>query len=168
MAQQITTDRLVLRPYHADDVPEVVSILGDLRVSRWLAVIPHPFTKDDVRIFRPDGSVSWPEMMAIEFEDRFVGCVSNKNHLGYYLAPTAWGQGIMSEAVTAALMHVFVDQDRDAIASGYFEGNAASERILTKAGFEAGDRFDKHCAALGEDRAHVDMHLTRDRWSALQ
>ena len=162
----IITDRLILRPFGAEDVPAVVASLNDLRVSRWLAVIPHPFTEADCRITSPDGRSRWPDLMAVEKDGAVVGCVGTIPHFGYWFAPEVWGQGIGTEAARAALDHVFEVQNRTEIGSGYFIGNDASCAILTKLGFTETKLSKEHCAARKDSFDHMSMHITRAEWEA--
>ena len=43
----IETDRLIIRRWNLDDVDDCVSGLNNLNVSKWLAQVPYPYTKDD-------------------------------------------------------------------------------------------------------------------------
>lgn len=47
MDMQIETPRLVLRPWHEDDVEQLVAGLNDLELAKWLAFVPHPYTISD-------------------------------------------------------------------------------------------------------------------------
>ena len=161
-ARRITTKRLELRPLAEADRTVMAGILNDLAVSRWLARVPHPFRPEDCKITGADGRETWPERMAICHNGRFVGVVSIAPHLGYFLAPDAWGQGLMTEAVAARLADHFGRHPTcDRVVSGHFEGNAASARILARMGFRETGRGQRLCEALGRDLPHVDMTLTR-------
>src|SRR5262245_32107769 len=41
----LETARLVLRDWMPADIPDLIEGLNDLRVSRWLAFVPHPYTR---------------------------------------------------------------------------------------------------------------------------
>ena len=43
----IETERLILRQYKISDADDVVDGLNNLNVSRWLASVPFPYTKED-------------------------------------------------------------------------------------------------------------------------
>ncbi|MEO1704620.1 MAG: GNAT family N-acetyltransferase [Pseudomonadota bacterium] len=165
-ANEVRTARLRLRPLEEADAPRVVEILNDLSVSRWLSRVPHPFTLSDVRTKDDSGRSNWPGTMAIIHGGRIIGAVGTSSHLGYYLAPEAWGQGFMSEAVSGALAHVFEEQGRDEIVSGYFRGNDASRRILEKHGFRAEGTREMASLATGIVHDFTDLRLTRADWEA--
>ncbi len=43
----IETERLILRQYKLSDVNDVVDGLNNLNISKWLAFVPYPYTKED-------------------------------------------------------------------------------------------------------------------------
>jgi|GEM_PF-2399071 len=43
---RLETARLVLREWVLADIPDLIEGLNDLRVSRWLAFVPHPYTRE--------------------------------------------------------------------------------------------------------------------------
>ena len=51
---RLVTPRLVLRPVGVQDKAAVVEGLGDLAVSGWLSVVPHPYTPGDFDSFLAD------------------------------------------------------------------------------------------------------------------
>ena len=56
--------------------------------------------------------------------------------LGYYIAEEYWGKGIMTEAVKQICAYVFDKSDMIRIFAEPFAYNAASCRVLEKAGFQ--------------------------------
>jgi RimJ/RimL family protein N-acetyltransferase len=42
---RLETARLVLRDWTLADIPDLIEGLNDLSVSRWLAFVPHPYTR---------------------------------------------------------------------------------------------------------------------------
>ena len=167
MTAPITTQRLVLRPFRAEDGDRVVELLNNFAVTRWLAKVPHPFTHADLRIVKSDGASRWPDLAAITLNGTIVGGISG-THLGYWLGEPFWGQGIAYEAAQAMVRYQFDVMGRDALDSGYFEGNTASQRILAKLGFTETDRYMFFNAALNREAPNVDMILTRATWEAQQ
>lgn len=43
----VETDRLILRPYKLEDADDLVDGLNNLNVSKWMAFVPYPYTKQD-------------------------------------------------------------------------------------------------------------------------
>lgn len=156
----IETARLRLRPVEAGDEAPVLAALNDLNVTGWLAVVPHPYTSEDFRQFQQTYAMPG-QTYAVCRDGGLVGVLGVENRtLGYWFAPEAQGQGLATEAARAALAAHFTGTADD-IASGYFEGNARSARVLHKLGFVETARDVKFCRALGTDRPHVTMRLTR-------
>ncbi len=159
MTQEITTERLVLRPFVAADGPEVVRLLNDYSVSKWLARVPHPFGIEDLRLVDEADRSRWPDLAAICHEGSVIGAVSPRaEHLGYWIGSDFWRRGFGSEAVSAAVRFVFQTGARR-IMSSVFEGNIASHRILKRLGFEETGRSLAPCLARGEDIPNVDYCL---------
>ena len=167
MSPPIITERLILRPFVAQDGDRVVELLNNFEVTRWLAKVPHPFTHADLRLVNKDGSARWPDLAAITMGDKVVGGISS-DHLGYWIGQPYWGQGIASEAARAMVDYCFQTLGKDALDSGYFEGNAASARILAKLGFSETKRYMFYNRALDREAPNVDMILTRESWEARQ
>lgn len=161
---RIETARLVLRPFTRADEDAVFENLSNFEVSKWLARIPHPFPRSEVRIVAPDGSSRWPGLMAVTLEGAVIGAVGTKGHLGYWFAPHAWGQGFATEAAGAALGFVFQDAEVTEVLSNYFVGNDGSRRVLEKLGFEETGRGPHFCAARDCDLPNVQMRLARTAW----
>jgi RimJ/RimL family protein N-acetyltransferase len=154
------TARLALRPVAAADEAEVVEGVGNLAVSGWLAVVPHPYTSADFQYFLTE--IAMPgEVFAIEDATGFVGVMSiEADVLGYWLSPRAQGLGYATEA-GRCLVAAHIDASDMPLISGYFEGNARSANVLRKLGFRETGRDVKHCRARGADLPHVVVELTR-------
>lgn len=162
---ELKTARLTLRPVAPRDEGDVVNSLNDIAVSGWLAVVPHPYRAEDFRQFQM--AYAKPgQTYAVDDSVGFAGILGVEGRmLGYWFAPNRHGLGYATEAARAALTEHFT-AGSDIIASGYFEGNTRSANVLRKLGFVETGRGLKHCRALGIDRPHVDMTLTRDAFLA--
>ena len=55
--------------------------------------------------------------------------------IGYWLAEPYWGRGIVTEAVQAVTAYALGTFDINRVEAGVFGWNAASARVLTKAGY---------------------------------
>ena len=161
LATHYRTARLALRPVSAGDEAAVVAGVGDLDVSRWLAVVPHPYTAEDFHDFR-NGIAVPGETYVIEDATGFVGIIALVDRiLGYWLAPHAQGLGYATEAARCLVAAHFAGSDAPLI-SGYFEGNSRSANVLAKLGFRETGHDVKHCRARGADLPHVVVELTRE------
>ncbi|SOC48890.1 Protein N-acetyltransferase, RimJ/RimL family [Blastococcus aggregatus] len=141
----VRTERLVLRPYRADDVAAVHRACQDADIQRWLRV-PSPYTETDAAEFVTETSVSARAegrglLTAVEADGEFVGSAGlhlTPGHLGpavgYWLAPWGRGRGFAAEAAHALAewalglgaprVHLMADV-----------GNTASQAVAVRAGF---------------------------------
>ena len=60
----LLTERLVLRPPHVDDIPELTQLANNRRVAEMLARMPHPYGEAEARAF-----------LAMSEQTRTAGCV---------------------------------------------------------------------------------------------
>jgi RimJ/RimL family protein N-acetyltransferase len=161
LAHHHRTARLTLRPLAATDEASVVAGVGDLAVSRWLTPVPHPYSPEDFHSFLNEVAAPGEEFV-IEAAEGFVGLVAlSDGVLGYWLDPRAQGRGYATEAARCLVAAHFA-ASAEPLESGYFEGNARSARVLRKLGFVEAGRDRRLCKALGVERPHVIVHLTRE------
>ena len=157
---EIQTARLRLRALVASDEAAVVAGIGDFAVSKWLAVVPYPYSPADFQYFLTE--VAKPgSTWVIEDAAGFAGVIGIDPHLGYWLSARAHGQGYMTEAARAVLAQHFAGTDAAPVESGYFEGNGPSSKVLGKMGFIEVGRKEIPNRAQGKNLPHVDMRLTR-------
>lgn len=169
----LTTARLRLRPVAPRDAPALAALIGDFAVSRWLARVPHPYGLSDARAFLDDiapREAVWAlTRPGDQGDDALIGAIGlspkaarpGMAELGYWLGRPHWGQGLMSEAAAAVTAHAFEGLGARRLASGRFDGNRASARILDKLGFRETGRSRRLCLATGETRLHIDLALDR-------
>ena len=161
---EISTGRLTLRPLIAADARVIVDGIGDLEVSRWLIVVPHPYTLADAEEFL-GRACGRPDYLAITRDQALIGIISDDDELGYWLAKPFWGKGFASEALEAMLGRCFANPGRTEVRANHCTENTASGRVLAKAGFVyTGERLHRFARALGAVRESLCMILTRSRW----
>jgi len=90
------------------------------------------------------------------------GCRVDDIELGYFLLPFAWGRGIATEAAVAARDDAFARTGVPELLGRFRVENAASGRVLEKAGFT----FVRRHTFPDGNVAHV-TRLTRREWAAL-
>lgn len=156
---ELRTARLWLRPVEPQDEAAVVAALNDYGVTGWLAVVPFPYVARDFQHFLTE--IARPgETYAVHDDEGLAGVVGAGAELGYWFAPRTHGHGYATEAARAILAEQLACDPSDVV-SGYFEGNVRSANVLRKLGFIEVGRGPKFCRALGQERPHVQMHLTR-------
>lgn len=147
-----TTQRLVLRDFEVSDFPRTVELIGDWDVSRWMAVVPHPYELRHAQEFydklRAEAGTEGGErffVIALAESNAMIGSIgmggrsslslSDGTVIGYWLGKPYWGQGYMSEALGAALKIAFAPEHIAHVKATTHPDNAASMNVLRKAGF---------------------------------
>ena len=141
----IHADRFVLRPIQVADAGLLEMYSSDKRVAEWTSRIPHPLppgaTEDFIaRCQAPDRAEdNWAIDGSASGLDGLVGVIGltrldrEQSEIGFWVAPQMWNGRIASDAVMAILNAN--PQDCDTIFASVFQGNDASARVLTNAGF---------------------------------
>ncbi|MCG6884964.1 MAG: GNAT family N-acetyltransferase [Silicimonas sp.] len=162
----LRTPRLTLRPLRETDADAIVDGAGNYDVSKWLAVVPYPYARQDALDFiaRITREERW--VWGICDADGLQGVIGIEDELGYWLARPAWGRGYAFEAALAVCDHWFSESDAGDLKAGYFEGNIRSRTILGRLGFRETGRRMRNARALAQDMATTEMLLTRADWNA--
>lgn len=135
-----------LRPWRVDDVAALPAVAGDPDVVRYMNLrFPSPYTPADaeawVRL-----RLEEPEMQhwAIEVGGELAGGIgvtpgvfehAGSVMIGYWLGKRFWGRGIASDALRTLTAHVFAVMRPHRLWANVMSANAASARVLEKAGF---------------------------------
>ncbi|SPF76307.1 Putative ribosomal N-acetyltransferase YdaF [Aliiroseovarius pelagivivens] len=167
---QIKTERFTLRPLTPGDGDQVVELLDDIEVARWLTVVPHPYTRRDFDGFLDYLTTTNPfGGLAVDNGNEVLGVVGIDPTLGFWLGRKHHGRGVMREAASALISHVFETTDLDQIGSGHFPENHASRAVLTGLGFrDTGKTENAHCVSRDCDEILIKLSLSRADWEARQ
>lgn len=141
----LVTERLVLRPPHEDDVPELMQLANNRRVAEMLARMPHPYGEAEARAFveasarpRAAGAVY---AVTSAGNGAFLGCAgldpSERGlELGYWIGEPYWGRGYATEAAHALVDLAFRATLIDRLHVSCRVINTASRRVIHKCGFQ--------------------------------
>ncbi len=147
----IETERLRIRPLGYDDLADLVRLIDNWEVARWVSSVPHPYTEADGRkwiaLVRLDHSTGRPRRFAIarKVTDRLIGGVgldgnagdeSEEPSLGYWLGQPYWGRGYEREAVAAVIDYGFRTLGLQTIRAYTDPSNAASQKLLLCCGLK--------------------------------
>ena len=138
----LRTERLFLRPAWPEDAPELTRAIGQEAVVRMLARVPWPYQEEHARTWIESPRDPYLPNLLITLPDedgRIVGCIglhedAGQIEVGYWVAPTHWGRGYATEALTGLLALARLAGHRR-IVSRHAADNPASGRVLSKAGF---------------------------------
>jgi ribosomal-protein-alanine N-acetyltransferase len=143
-----------LRPWKPEDLDRLVVIADNPKIAGNLTnKFPHPYTIEAGRAFIAMARKDVPlHIFAIDIGGQVAGGigihpqtdVQCKNaELGYWLAETYWGKGIVPKAILQMITYGFETFDIDRIYARPFGTNLASQRVLEKCGFVLEGRFEK-------------------------
>ncbi|MEM7242499.1 MAG: GNAT family N-acetyltransferase [Pseudomonadota bacterium] len=165
---EIFTERLHLRPLETGDVAAVAKAANNFKVSKWLAKMPHPYTRKDAVQFIEGNKDNLGRVWAITVNEKFAGVIgiAGLYGIGYWLAEPYWGQGIASEAAEAVVYDFFQNPKATQILSGYQQDNLGSARIQEKLGFEIKTANTTLETLARGSVASVETVLTRKTWEA--
>jgi RimJ/RimL family protein N-acetyltransferase len=151
VAQQLITERLVLRPWTADDAEAALGAYGSAEVSRWLTpamdrvndeaamrLVLQQWAAENDRMITPAGR--W----AIELRDggRLIGGATllplppdDEFEIGWQLHPDAWGHGYATETGLALARWAF-DQGIEQVIALVRPANSRAEATVHRIGME--------------------------------
>jgi RimJ/RimL family protein N-acetyltransferase len=171
----IATRRLTLRPPRIEDADAFAEALSDYAVSSMLARVPSPYLRQD--------AVDWLKTMtdgigeagfafAVTVAEVPVGVVGfdRKNdgiHIGYWLDRRYWRQGIMSEAVSAAITWYFGTEPEAVLNSGVFTDNRGSLALQNKLGFAITGLGEIFSVARNRSQSHIETMIDASRFTPL-
>jgi RimJ/RimL family protein N-acetyltransferase len=156
----LVTERLRLRRFRASDAALVQLHASDARVARMTERIPHPYPPGlaEAMIERlapgAPGEVGWAIDIGAEEENGLIGsivlrvAVPGSARIGYWIAPAFWNTGYAGEAVGAVVAHA-ATLGLHEIGARVFQDNAASVRVLLRAGFAYVDDGEAHSVGRG-------------------
>jgi [ribosomal protein S5]-alanine N-acetyltransferase len=143
----LTTGRLGFANWMTSDLPLAHQLWGNSEVT---SLIGGPFSAEQIeqRLTAEIATMSayhvqyWPVFLLEN--DQFAGCAGLRPYrldqqiyeLGFHLQPEYWGRGLAQEAGRAVIALAFDKLGAEALFAGHHPANSASQRVLTKLGFE--------------------------------
>jgi [ribosomal protein S5]-alanine N-acetyltransferase len=162
----ITTERLVLRPYVADDIAAIHAVLyGDAEAMRLIGGAVHI---DETRR-RIESYIALHEQTGTSFwavVERATGAIVGEAgllpfdgkgpevELGYAFGVAYWGRGYATETGRALLAHAFAALGLDHVLAVTKPLNADSRHVLEKLGFVQHGRIE----AWGDEQLYFVLH----------
>ncbi len=139
--------KIQLRPLTLGDASDLATHANNVKIAQNLTnQFPHPYSLENANQFiSMMMDKTPPNVLAIEVDGALAGAIgvhpqediwSNNAELGYWLAEPYWGKGITTEAIKKIVSYGFEHFDVNRIFARPFGRNAASKRVLEKAGFK--------------------------------
>ncbi|WP_084729435.1 GNAT family N-acetyltransferase [Streptacidiphilus neutrinimicus] len=146
----LETPRLILRRWREEDVAPMAAVHADPEVMRWIrdgSVRDEEQTRRGIHAWESEWESQGFGLFAVEIRSTgelagftgfsvptFLPELLPAVEVGWRLGRPYWGQGLATEAATAALRFGFDERGLDRVLSIAQVGNDASERIMTKLG----------------------------------
>ena len=141
----LSSDRIVLRRLKISDVEDVLDYAADGEWARYLPAVPQPYQREQAEEFITRTILEDWEMhatWAIEIQGRVLGGVNltvELEHrwarLGYGIARSHWGRGLVAEAAACVLDAAFRELEQlNRVYAITDMRNLASQRVMEKLG----------------------------------
>lgn len=144
---QLETPRLLLRRMNLRDARDMYDYARDPEVARYVLWSAHRSIWDTkayirwvIQQYRNGEPCSW--CIVDKVDNRVIGTIGFMNYLadnasveiGYSLARSHWGRGLMPEALQAVLRECFTVLKLHRVEAQHFTANPASGRVMAKCG----------------------------------
>ena len=157
----LATERLILRPPVAEDLPWVLEHMNTTSVMRHLAGVRAPemvaeSLADDIAAFHTGGHQRWTVWMR-DGEIRLGRCglfhlrspaaptaLQGQREIGWTFAEPHWSHGYATEAARAVIAYAFTELALPVLYSQTSDSNAASTRMMQRLGFTARPELGYH------------------------
>jgi RimJ/RimL family protein N-acetyltransferase len=157
----LTLTSCTVRSWRSEDAAGIVRYANNYKI--WLNLrdaFPHPYTAQHARDFIRSVRNRSPETtFAIAVDDEAVGSIGFVLHpdvervsaeIGYWLAEPFWGRGIVTDALAAVTKYALDTHQLTRIYAVPFASNAASCRVLEKAGYVLEARLRRSAVKNGQ------------------
>lgn len=178
----LTTDRLILRPWKETDADNLYLYAKDERVGPIAGWPVHKSVKESQEIIQTIFSQEGVFAVTLKENDAAIGCIGliigarsnfpiseSEAEISYWIGVPFWGQGLIPEAMREVIRYGFEDLRLTTLWCGYFDGNEKSKRAQEKCGFKYHHTNEAQYYPLTDDiRIEHISQLTRARWQTDQ
>jgi ribosomal-protein-alanine N-acetyltransferase len=185
LTSHIRSDRLGLRPPRTTDVPALRRVLraNSEHLRPWSAAPapgedPYSLTSVSRAVLRHRRE--WKRGQAFvllvtprDDDDRIIGRIAlggvllgafRNAYLGYWIDAEHQGRGLMTEAVLATTTFAFATAGLHRVQAAVMPRNAASLRVLEKAGYRKEGLAERYLCIAGNWEDHVLFAVTSEEW----
>ncbi len=145
---QLTSERLLLRPFVQSDAPRVEQLAGAREVASATLTIPHPYPSGAAAVWIGTHAAAWERgdrltlaICEIDAPGDILGAISlaiaaehEHGEIGYWVAVMAWGRGYATEAARSLVSYAFAQLHLHRVLGRHFVRNPASGRVMQKLG----------------------------------
>lgn len=159
---QVTTSRLVLRPFQVGDSDDVQRICSDRDIASNTRTIEHPYPDGAAEFWIKQHGELWEQGKAAIFaichgeSEQLLGAIglelNPEDHhaeLGYWIEDVHRGKGYATEASIAAIGYGFDELGLHRIHAHHLTRNPSSGRVMIKAGMKREGLLRGHARKWG-------------------
>lgn len=175
----LSTARLTLRPFAADDAFDVERLAGMREIADTTLTIPHPYPHGAAAEWILTHAPAWEKGTAATFavveneSGRLVGVAAlmirpdhRRAELGYWIALDRWNQGYATESNQRLVDFGFEVLGLHRIEARHFLRNPASGRVMLKLGMKA-EGVERDAAVKGDRFESFAVYsILEDEWRA--
>ena len=168
-------ERCSVRSWRGSDLESIVRNANNPKVAMQLRDrFPHPYTRADGLAFLRHMTGPEPQTnFAIDVDGEAAGAIGFVRgadverfsaEIGYWLGEAYWGRGIVTEALVLLTAHGFSAFNILRFFALPFADNAASARVLEKAGYVREAQLKNSCVKYGKSRDQFLYARVNDEW----
>ncbi|WP_337865262.1 GNAT family protein [Ignavibacterium sp.] len=147
MFLKFLNDKYMIRDFQLSDADALVMYANNYKIFKWVKDnFPYPYTPRDAELWiSVSKNINDGIYYAIAYEKELIGGIGVKFkedvykfswELGYWLGEPFWNKGIITDAIKVFTKYLFSNYNIRSITANVYEGNKASMKALTKAGFK--------------------------------
>jgi len=178
----LETDRLIIRNWKENDIDDLIEGLNNLSVSKWLALVPFPYLRENaaewinycIKNDIENNKNGYEFAIELKSNHKVIGGVSisliNKIHGtaggGIWINEKYHKNGYGKEAFAEKIRFSFEELGLRKLENGFFDGNESSKKMQEKFGYKIeGKRRKKYyCMADGELKDEIITGLLKEEW----
>ncbi len=177
----IQTSRLIIRDHIEEDIDFLHKLLSDEKTMYYLPDIKTN-TMDEskenlyvaIKESKLEKRTKYFFAITIKETNDYVGEIgftvtTDSKHgkiveLGYFVMPSYWGKGIVTEATKGVIDYTFNNTDVIKIETGCIKDNIGSEKVMKKVGMIKEAEFKKHVLLHSKLYDRVEYRLLKEEW----
>ena len=178
----ITTTRLILRPWRAEDAAALHLLAGRREIADTMISIPHPFTQEYAEKWVASHDEAFARGEALHFaitlagtgslvgavELRAIDAEHSQVEMSFWIGVEWWGHGYAPEAAKAVIAYAFQELKLNRLYAHHMVRNPASGRVLEKIGMKQEGLLRQRVRKWGVFEDVVLMAILRDDWRKLE
>ncbi len=179
MANSTTAGDVALRRFTFADAPRVQELLADGTVADTSLRIPHPYPADAATAWIATQAARFEQgtgaMFAITAGGELVGAMGaeiDQTHrhaeIGFWIGQPFWGRGYCTAALVSMIRVCFGELHLHRVHAHHFLRNAASGRVMQKAGMQREGLLREHVLKNGRYDDIVIFGLLEREWRTLR